>query len=116
VLWITSRISVCMPTTIDTVPSTAFNGKVELIPRAVKLTVIRRSGHTLSKGQSNTTVLTLTSFMYFIARSVSGSSEFLIGQKESMVPIPTQTEFPAPWEANDIPLSLSPKALTCTAS
>lgn len=84
----------CRPMTIDMALNRELDGKVALIPRVVKFTDIRRSGSTPPKGQSNTTILTLSSFIEEVAMSVSNSGSFLIAQKESMVTIVTQTECP----------------------
>ena len=84
----------CKPTTIDTALNIGLDGKVALIPRVVKFTVIRRLGSPPLLGQSNTTILILSGSIRKVGILVPSSS-FLIEQKKSMIPIATQTECPA---------------------
>jgi len=89
-------------------------------PESSEVDGYRRSGSTSPKGQSNTTILTLSSPIYWKGRGrclcPSPGSKFLIAQKSSMVTTATQPECPAQWETNDIPVSSCQRALTCIAS
>jgi hypothetical protein len=112
-----SRIFICKPTTIDTVLNIIFAGKVALIPRVVKFTIITRSGSTSAKGQSNTTISVLSVLIEtIVVISISPGSRFLIGQEESMGTIVAQTEYPAQWDAKDIPNVSLHRALMFIAS